>query len=137
MTILLRAVPTLEIPKVWEKASAVLVPALERWAGRHDEASLFAALCTDDFQLWIAEEDGEIRTACLTQIVTWPLSKECHVFGVAGDGYDLWGEWIEVIKAWAISIGCQRVTCRGRKGWERVLGPAGFRHDGICLTVEI
>jgi len=137
MEIIFRAVPRLELPEVWASASTVLVPAIALWRGRHDEASIFSRLCTADMQLWIAEAGDRITTAAVTEIHDWPRLKECVVTLAAGEGFDLWSDWMEEIKSWAAGLGCSLVTVRGRKGWERILAPAGFRHDGIVLTVEL
>jgi hypothetical protein len=131
------AIPCDDVAAVWPQAWPLLEPAVALWRGRYDETSLRQRVADMSMQLWVATEDGEPVAAALTEINVYPGAKECNIAVIGGDGREHWQEWIEAIKAWAISLGCKFVTGRGRRGWERVMAPAGFRHEGTIVSLEL
>lgn len=133
----LRSVALDDIAVAWPEAWPLLAPAVELWRGRYDEASLRARVDSAGMQLWVATEGGKVVAACLTEINRYPGCTECNIAVVGGDGQEHWREWVEAIKTWAASIGCRFITGRGRKGWERVMAPAGFRHECSVISKEL
>jgi len=142
--IVFRCVQRDDLPVRWPEAAEVLAPAIALWRNRHTPASLLAALIDQQLQLWVAilrqaqGEDGRIIAAAVTQVQDWPGgAKECAVVLAAGEGHDLWPEWMADVKAWAAGEDCDLVTAIGRPGWQRVLAPAGFVHDGVALACSL
>ena len=58
-----------------------------------------------------------------------------HVTMVAGQDVHRWlGQLVEVVTGLAESQGRARITTRGRRGWDRLLAPYGFRREGDELN---
>lgn len=73
-------------------------------------------------QLWLVKRDAPVA-AIVTEILTYPSVRYCHVMIVSGGGNAK--EWhrpvIEQIEGWAKRQGCDKVEMYGRKGWLRLL----------------
>ena len=62
-------------------------------------------------------------------------SDSVYVTMVVGENMRDWIEGlVEVVTEVALSQGKERITTRGRKGWDRVLAPYGFEREGDELN---
>lgn len=86
--------------------------------------------------LWLMFEDGNFRGIVLTEMRTVPATgyKTAIVSGSAGEGGVDFAPYIETIEEWAWENGCDAVTPVGRKGWERVLGKAGYTAERVIYS---
>lgn len=101
----------------WIKAREYLIPAIEQTKGTHNEDDIIRGLILGKYKLWLGD-----RSAIVTEFVEYDSGKmkTLHWFLVGGDMAEL----LEIkpkIEEWAKSQGCKRVSCAGRKGWEKVL----------------
>jgi hypothetical protein len=92
---------------------------LDRFGARHDGGSIQEVereIEAGRAWFWPAE-----RSAAVLQ-----MAKECHVWLAGGD----LGEMLHTlpqIEDWATAQDCDRMTIIGRRGWEKVLAPHGYR----------
>lgn len=115
-----------------EKARRFLEPALEYAQGTHTYADVARDLETGQSQLWDTE-----RAAAVTEVHLTPQRKTCHVFLGGGD-LDEMPRLIAAIEWWARSIGCDRITMAGRRGWERTfLRDEGFSPAWTVLAKDL
>lgn len=101
----------------FDRCAEFLRPSVERYSfGNHDMGDLKAFVMAGKMQLWPGE-----RSALLTEIVQHPARTGCHVAYGGGDLDEL-RAMAPRIREWARSVGCDHLTCAGRKGWARALG---------------
>lgn len=101
----------------FDRCAEFLRPSVERYSfGNHDMDDLKAFVMAGNMQLWPGA-----RSALLTEIVQHPARTGLHVAYGGGDIDELRALSVPV-RAWARSVGCDHMTCAGRKGWARALG---------------
>jgi len=136
--VVFRAVPTLETASIWPEAAAVLAPVLERLAVRFLPSDIQSRLADERMQLFVAECGGRVKTACVTQVLTFPRCRALDIIGIAGNGHDLWREWFVDLMNCARLMNCQFITASaGRDGWARVMKESGLQKMGIQYQMEI
>lgn len=114
----LEAVPHNHVFFVWKE----IAPILKKAVDRSDEYSLhdvLDAILRRDMQLWIAVEDGEIKSAGVTMLQNYPQKRTCLLLFVAGEHFEKWYHLLEDIKKWADLNGCKDIEFIGRPGWKK------------------
>lgn len=90
-------------------------------SGRLDEATVFKALLTGDFFLWLVVKEGLIG-AFVTQICIWPTGlREARFVLAGGEDHKAWIPLMVDVEAWARENKCQIIDASGRKGWQRAM----------------
>lgn len=103
-----------------------------RIGGRtHDIGDVAAGLQTGRFQWWPRKDSGTV-----TEIVVYPKGPVLNVFLAAGDLDDVLA-LVPDMKTFAKAQGCSRITCIGRRGWERVLPKHGWRITGTAFALDL
>ena len=96
-------------------------------------AEVLADLSTAHAQLWIAHEGDDIAMAMLTQCG----ERVCHIWHLGGREPSRWLHLIEDLKARAKERGFHTITLEGRRGWQRLLAPYGFRPVADLLECRL
>lgn len=108
-----------DIDQVWEKALALLEPAL-RIDNCSTPETLKNWLLDGTYQLWI---DDRNRAAATTCIDVYPAKKVCTVVHLGGfDMHEWLFEGIAAIEKFARKEDCDLIRINGRREWSRVLG---------------
>jgi hypothetical protein len=108
-----------EVPSLWPVVSPMLREAIGMTSGRLDEATVFKALATGEFHLWLVVQDGLIG-AFVTQICTWPTGlRVAHFVLAGGREHRAWIPLMAKVEEWARANNCQILDASGRKGWQR------------------
>lgn len=104
--------------EAWSKCREYLLPAIERTNGTHDEDDILRGLILGRYKLWPGK-----NSAIVTEFIEYDSGKmkSLNWFLVGGDMDELVNSMKPAIEQWAKSQGCKRVSCAGRKGWEKVL----------------
>lgn len=117
---------------------------LSKWAGRLEwhfkefsadifaEGELLADVASEARQLWVVEDDGDVKAAVLTRISTDAM-QTCDVTHAAGYDRASWQHFWPYLEAWARGLGCQRISAMARPGWERVLKDYGMKKTHVLL----
>lgn len=135
MEVIFRAVPYLETASIWPECAEVLKPALARAARFYNAGDIQSRLANARMQLWVAEVDGRVRTACVTEIQDYPRCRALGIVFAAGEGFGLWKEWLQDLLICGREMGCSvLVSHAARDGWERA---AGLRKFGTAFIMEI
>ena len=100
--------------EAWLKSRKYILEALDRGIDSHSEKDVFYAIARGDAQLWTGQ-----KSACVTEIVTYPNFKSIRFWLAGGDLEEL-KEMENPICEWAKSIGCKKAQIVGRKGWSKV-----------------
>jgi hypothetical protein len=112
------------LPYAWPQ----LWPMLEPVAKRIDktESDVRRVIESGHAQLWAIAEKGKPIAAVVTQITLEP-EKRCLMWLIGGDRAKEWaGDFLARIEAFAREWGCVALWGAGRKGWARIVEPAGF-----------
>jgi hypothetical protein len=99
---------------------------------------IFERLANGAMQCW-ALSDSEIRLILLTDVIVYASGVRVLRF-VGGVGKRL-KEFlpliVEVFGRITRQLKCDHVEVAGRKGWERLLKPYGFKHSFTVLTLDL
>ena len=110
-----------DIPFIWETIEEQLRLMTPHSEGELEPEDFYESLMDENMQLWIASRDNEILASMITQVIFYPKKKVLRIISLAGGEMDKWIENIDMIEAWALSLGCTSLECWGRKGWLKIL----------------
>lgn len=117
-----RLPPLEELALRWAEIEPLLRKATVR-TGCYEPVDLLQMALMGRAGIWIAERDGEILVAIVTEVKQYPRRRVLEV--MFGGGSDM-GEWIKPMVAaldeHAKAAGCAQVATAGRPGWARVWG---------------
>jgi hypothetical protein len=102
-----------ELIKHFQKCEKFIEPALE-YDDCHEMQDIADAIADGSMQLWPTP-----KGAMVTQVQDYPRKRVLHVWWAGGELNAIL-ELIPHIENFAKEIGCGKITCTGRKGWERV-----------------
>lgn len=85
-----------------------------------------------DYQLWAGE-----RSACITEIRTYPRRKVLAVIHGGGDLHELLKTVEPAMCGFALANGCDGVMGMGRKGWDRALKDNGYEFGWIMMVKDL
>lgn len=121
----MQGVPYWDAERRWPE----VLPFIERYFKKSKEHrwnadDLKHAVLERDMQLWVIEEQGEVETVVLTELLNYPRVRECNVFMISGKmtARDDWRDCVEEVVAWAAESGCHYITSMARKGSEKAMG---------------
>lgn len=99
----------------------------------HDPVDMVQAILDGNAQLW-TRGDGLV----VTEIEDTPKARILRFWVAAGDMGDCL-DLAEEAEEWGRSIGCERATVLGRKGWKRVLPERGWEPNEklVCFTKDL
>jgi len=125
--VIIRAVPADQLESFFAKVHQLIATACHRTGDVEDVAGLKAR----SSNMLVLDLDGQ-GVALLERDGPW-----CHATTLAGD--HLIEHMPQLIQTWlgiAYHMGCTGISLCGRKGWERVLAPYGFRKNGSNLEAS-
>lgn len=100
--------------------------------GLFEPGELWGDVETMQRQLWVVEDNGDVKAAVLTRVST-DTQKTCDVTHAAGYDRASWQHLWPYLEAWARGIGCKRISAMARPGWERVLKNYGLEKTHVLL----
>lgn len=106
--------------------------ALEMGGGTHTVEDVVSQLDEGHAQLWLGDGDAVI----VTQINDNPQVKVLHFWLAAGELQQV-VELSEQVLEWGRSVGCERATLSGRRGWVRALADHGWSEQLTVMGREI
>jgi hypothetical protein len=88
--------------------------------------------------LWLEVEDQRaIRAAMTSTLLRRPSGLQCKLVACGGEMMPLWVTHIAQIEDYARGEGCVKVYVDGRRGWERVLSPHGYRLESATISKSL
>ena len=139
MTPVLREVSTIEAQRIWGAAEEYLIHAVtdmdkEEFL-RNIKAKIFAGMNT----LWVLEDENEVPVAYAVTVIFTPdgISKTVQIYMATAQSLAMFTEQLDQFTVWCIKREIDFIEVVGRKGWEKVLRPLGFRHNYTSLLKRI
>jgi len=129
---MLGAIQSNQIDAAWDEITPLIQRVIDKIDLYHTLKSLKEALETEDMQLWI-DYENEIKSICITQIITNPKYKFIEIILNAGQitSIPLLGQ----IEQWGKEQGCKKITLIGRIGWGKVL--KDYKQTQVTLEKEL
>jgi len=99
-----------------------------------DMETLKKKLERKEYQLWAAFDEFEMLAAWVTRVEQYPQAKICELQFCGGRDIQKWFDaGLDVIEAWAESLGCDRTDITGRDGWERMAAKRGYTRRFVTI----
>lgn len=116
----------------FERCWPWLAPALAR-GDQPDlsKAGLWAEVAAGRAMLWPGE-DGALVTECLAT----PAGRLLHCW-LGGGELSTLANLRPGVEAWGRAMGCEFASIDGRRGWDRVFRPFGYRPVGTELRKQL
>jgi hypothetical protein len=109
-----------------------LEAACERSGGTVAIEDVIHAIGEGRMHFWPGE-----HCAAVTQVAVFPRVKFLNVVLAGGDLDEIVEHMEPAFRRVAAALGCKRVTCVGRAGWEKALKRRGWKKDAIVLSVAV
>lgn len=116
----------------WDRCRPFIEAALSFTGGTHTIEDIKRAVDANEMQFWPGQQ-----SAVITEIQSYPQAKGMHYFLAGGDLEEL-SRMRPILERWALSIGCNRVTLAGRRGWLRTfLADEGYEEKWTVMSKEL
>lgn len=127
--------PVERVPDLWPAVLPLVETGLVNdWTSEQLHAELIAGRA----HLWYATDSGgTIRAILVASIHSYPASRACQVWVVAGSLPDNWSAFLTYLEHWARAQGCSRLSLYGRPGWERKLRRLGWGVRSVWMEREL
>ena len=116
----------------WIRCRPFVEAALERAGGTHGVEDVARLIGEGRAHFWPGR-----RCAVVTEFYDYPRLRACNFWLLGGELKELM-RMRPAIEAWARAQGCTRVLGGGpRRGWARLLRPAGYRPEWIIYCKDL
>lgn len=120
---MLAGIQSADVAKWWPLVEPMLRKALVRTNAIEDfDPEHIKAFCeSQNMQLWVAFQGGQLLAAFITEVLKFPKRKVLSMFLIGADSHtiSLWHHFVDTFKAFARENGCKVIRGYGRKGWLR------------------
>jgi hypothetical protein len=101
----------------WPRAKDLIV--LSMGEGSYSEVDVVRHLLHGSWTLWIIEKEGEVVSACITEIIDFPRKRKCLLRYAAGKIEHL-NEHSPKMEAYAMANGCDVLEAYTRRGMAKL-----------------
>jgi len=122
----------LSIRAEWERCRPWIEDALKRDGGFYSIEDVEQEIATHNAHFWPGKQ-----AAAVCQWWFFPRAKVLNMWLAGGDMAELVNEMYPACERWAIEHDATHLSLAGRKGWERVFAPFGFKPQAVYLLKEI
>ena len=124
-----------DVECVWDKVEPILARVVSRSEGELETEDILDLVTEGRMQLWIVADDKEIIAALVTQIITYPQKKVLRLVSLAGEDFNKFKHFLDMVQSFAIRKGCTALELWGRKGWKKLLPE--WKSEYIVYTKDI
>ena len=124
-----------DVEYVWDKVEPILARVVSRSEGELETEDILDLVTEGRMQLWIVAENKEIIAALVTQIITYPQKKVLRLVSLAGEDFNKFKHFLDMVQSFAIRKGCTALELWGRKGWKKLLPE--WKSEYIVYTKDI
>jgi hypothetical protein len=100
-------------------------------------AQIRTALEERRMQMWVVWADGTPNIVLITETYETAAGLTCSITVAAGSKLNESWPALDTVQRWAKEQGCVRMTLEGRKGWERLMSPRGWRVASIQMETTL
>jgi hypothetical protein len=72
-------------------------------------------------QLFVVEEDNQLISVVITEVLVYPRCKELNVFMWCGEMHNGWEDHFEQLALWAKAMGCSTMSATARRGFLKAM----------------
>ena len=124
-----------DVEYVWDKVEPILARVVSRSEGELETEDILDLVTEGRMQLWIVAEDKEIIAALVTQIITYPQKKVLRLVSLAGEDFNKFKHFLDMVQSFAIQKDCTALELWGRKCWKKLLPE--WNSEYIVYTKDI
>ena len=124
-----------DVECIWDQVEPILARAVSRSEGELKTNDILNFVIEGDMQLWIVAENKEIIAALVTQIITYPQKRILRLVSLAGEDFNKFKHFLDMVQSFAIQKGCTALELWGRKGWKKLLPE--WNSEYIVYTKDI
>ena len=124
-----------DVEYVWEKVEPILARVIPHSEGELETDDILDLVTEGSMQLWIVAENKEIIAALVTQIITYPQKRILRLVSLAGEDFDKFKHFLDIVESFAIQKDCTALELWGRKGWKKLLPE--WNSEYIVYTKDI
>ncbi len=118
----------------WGDVKVLLEQTRETWDEYDTIDSIHEAIHTGKRHLWVCVDLGGVFLAGITCFDVYPVQKVLRLMWLGGSHLSkvLW--FLKHVEHWALMKGATKVETAGRKGWQKLLEPYGYKYKHVLLT---
>ncbi|MGL4890046.1 MAG: hypothetical protein ACRC52_04435 [Aeromonas veronii] len=122
----------------WEKAEPYVRRAVAQADGTTSVAEIRARVGSNEVACFMLSDGPDAVATVLTEVRVFEAKKVYLITGLAGDGFERWGHWLNAaLRALAVSNGCTELQAHGRRGWSRKLAAMGWNERFVCMGQKL
>lgn len=134
------AVPPEMVDDYWELALPLFSKAFKYSVTKVDPQDVYEDLMNGNQSLWIVFEGTPINLvgAFTIRIKAYPAGQSLCGEHLGGERLNEWAdELFEIMESYANDLGIKNLELIGRRGWEKVLKPKGWKSNLVIFEKEI
>lgn len=124
--------------KLWPDLEATIEKAL---AFAYDDATaeqVLAKVLLEELYLLVITRDNKIQATATLERVQRKSGATLHCMTLGGDDLESWvDQFIDTWKVLAADLQCDRISIKGRAGWQRYAKAKGFKHMYTIMYQEV
>lgn len=124
--------------EMWPYINEHFDRALEHAYDNLPAEHVLARVLTGELYLMVVTRDADIVASFTFERVQNRAGATLHCMTLAGEDVDWWVDpFIATWKKLAREMGCNRISIKGRRGWERYAREKGFKHMYTIMHQEL
>lgn len=134
------AVPPEMVDDYWGLALPLLSKAFEYSAAKVDPQDVYEDLMNGNQSLWVVFEGTPINLvgAFTIRVKAYPAGQSLCGEHLGGERLNEWADQLfEIMESYANDLGIKNLELIGRRGWEKVLKPKGWKSNLVIFEKEI
>jgi len=133
---LLLVTPAL-LPQVWPQVEHLFLENANLWDEYYTIKSFPQMFHAERMQLWTMNDADEFLLVMVTEIIAYPKMKVMNVLYMMGEELLDGLKFIEYLERWAWKQGVRKSHAVGRKGFQRLLKPLGYKKHAVAFAKDI
>lgn len=132
-------VPCEQVPLVWDEAESNLRTAALVNNADDYMRTLKARVFSGMNQLWVVQDENEVNLAFAVSVIYTNdgIVNTAQVYMGTAEDKDVLLAQLDQFESWAVRRDVSRLEITGRKGWEKLLAPHGFKFNYTSLIKEV
>ena len=131
-------VPPQYVAQCWPKIEGYIEKAAEYTYGRFTAGNIYDLVSEGEYQLWIAFEGQDIKSAVVTNVTTYPQRKLLCMQFCGGEDLSSWVKpMLATLRSFAKDVGCDGIESTARPGWAKIFQNDGFAAHWVTFELPL